>query len=93
MATTATTTATIVEVTGRQEEDNDADSLIVQKQYGYHPSQTLYVYIYIYYIKLYTQRATLSNLQLFYSKCSEAMHYFINCKNNIYTKDRARFLN
>lgn len=43
MATTATTTATIVEVTGRQEEDNDADSLIVQEQYGYHPPQTIYI--------------------------------------------------
>jgi len=54
MATTATTTAMIVEVTGRQEEDNDADSPIVQEWYGYHPLRAIYtVHLISYAINVY----------------------------------------
>jgi len=54
MATTATTTAMIVEVTGRQEEDNNADSPIVQERYGYHPLRAIYtVHLISYVINVY----------------------------------------
>lgn len=63
MATTATTTTTIVEVTGRQEEDNDADSPIVQERY--HLSRTIYTLHFIYTLNFICNKR-LSNFQLFY---------------------------
>jgi len=62
MATTATTTAMIVEVTGRQEEDNDADGPIVQERYGYHPPRAIYSTL------NFIRNKRLSNLQLFYNR-------------------------